>query len=222
MQSELAKYKRVLAVFAHPDDEAFGPGGALALLAQTAEVNLVCVTDGDIPGSEESWAKVRREELRRSAKILGIKEVIFLDLADGSLCNANYHQAADKIQTVVRRLKPELLITFEFRGVSGHLDHVAVSMVVSYVFRENRSIKAVWYWGELERKSLRLLRDRYFIFFPQGYKREEFDLTLDTKSVYDLQVKAMREHKSQKQDCDRILLMRKFWPKEEYFLVKKR
>jgi N-acetylglucosamine malate deacetylase 2 len=222
VEENIVHYQKTLAVFAHPDDEAFGPGGILALLAKDTEVNLMCVTDGGAVGWSKDLASRRRAELKRSAKVLGIKEVIFLDYPDGSLNNNVYHQIAKEIQEVVRRLKPQRLITFEPRGVSGHLDHIAVSMISSYVFRENKDIKELWYFCELERKRARKLRDHYFIYFPEGYRKAEIDRVVDTSSVYQIQVKAMRAHQSQTKDAERIISKRKFLPKEEYFLVKKR
>jgi LmbE family N-acetylglucosaminyl deacetylase len=206
--------QKVLAVFAHPDDEAFGPGGTLAVMAQTGEVNLICVTDGGNPK--------RKEELERSAKILGIRQVYFLDYADGSLCNAIYHELAGKIQSYVQELKPDMLLTYEPKGVSGHLDHVAVSLVTSYVYRENKEVKELWYFCELDHKLLRPFRAKYFIFMPRGYKREEIDLVIDTAKVYQIQVKAMMQHHSQRKDALQLLAMRALLPKEEYFLVEKR
>ena len=55
-----------------------------------------------------------------------------------------------------------------------------------------------------------------------GYEKSEVDLEIDTTKVYQIQMRAMREHKSQKQDCERIIKARWFLLREEYFLVTKR
>jgi LmbE family N-acetylglucosaminyl deacetylase len=206
--------KRVLAIFAHPDDEAFGPGGTLAVLAKTCEVNLICITDG---GDER-----RADELLAAAKILGINKVEFLGYPDGHLNNAIYHQLARKIQSFVDEFNPDILLTFEPRGVSGHIDHVAVSMVCSYLFRENKQINEIWYYCELEHQVFRPFQDHYFIYFPRGYKKEEVDEVIDTSKVYATQVKAMMEHKTQRKDAVQLLAMRALLPKEECFLISRR
>jgi LmbE family N-acetylglucosaminyl deacetylase len=206
--------KKVLAIFAHPDDEAFGPGGTLAILASEGEVNLICVTDGGDPR--------RAEELTASAKILGVRQVYFLGNKDGSLCNSLYHEIAGKIEKYVEDLRPEILLTYEPRGVSGHLDHVAVSMVVSYVFRKLKFLRELWYFCEMERKICRVFWDQYFIFFPKGYKKEEVDVMMDTSQVYLTQIKAMMAHKTQRKDALNLIALRALLPKEEYFLVEKR
>lgn len=213
---------RVLAIFAHPDDEAFGPGGTLAEWAETGEVNLICVTDGGAAGGEKELAKTRRAELEASAKILGIDRVYYLNYPDGSLSNTVYHRVAKDIQAVVDQVKPERLITYEPRGISGHLDHMAVSMITSYVFRENKSIKELWYYCQLDRRLMRSFTNRYFIYFPPGYKREEIDEVVNVSRVYAKVVKAIRAHESQNKDGERIIRVRILLPKEECFLVKKR
>jgi LmbE family N-acetylglucosaminyl deacetylase len=212
----------VLAIFAHPDDEAFGPGGTLAKWAEAGEVKLICVTDGGAAGGGKELVKTRRMELLASANILGINKVYFLKYLDGSLNNAVYHRVAKDIQAVADQVKPERLITYEPRGISGHLDHIAVSMITSYIFRENKSIKELWYYCQLDRRLMRSFTNHYFIYFPPGYKREEIDEVVNVSGVYAKVVKAIRAHRSQNTDGERIIQARKLLPKEECFLVKKR
>jgi LmbE family N-acetylglucosaminyl deacetylase len=211
-----------LVVVAHPDDEVFGPGGTLALLAGNNTVTLICVTDGDNPTEKNPFAAIRRRELEASSRVLGVHEVVFFDYPDGGLCNRLYHEVAGKIQKVVDRVKPTMLMTFEPRGISGHIDHMAVSMITSYVYRENKSIRELWYYCQLESRLTRPFNDHYFIYFPKGYSKDEVDMVIDTSSVWGQQVRAMRKHESQKKDGERIILARKLLPKEECFLVKRR
>ena len=93
--------KRVVGIFAHPDDEALGPSGTLALLAKDHEVYLLCVTSGEAAGRTPEEKRVigetRRKEVVDSARIIGIKEVFFLGYEDGCLCNSVYHQLAGEI-----------------------------------------------------------------------------------------------------------------------------
>src|SRR6266404_8429920 len=110
--------KTVVAIFAHPDDEAFGPGGTLAKLSKDYEVYLLCATKGEAGKNSEAGTnnqnlgKVRENELINAAKILGIKKVYFLDFVDGTLSNNLYHQLASKIKKHLEELRPEIIITF--------------------------------------------------------------------------------------------------------------
>lgn len=217
--------KTVFCLIAHPDDEAFGPSGTLALLAREHDVHVICVTDG---ASDPRFHKIggkklsviRLEELQSSAQTLGVKHVHLLHYQDGTLCNNLYHEIAGKISDLVIRYKPTLFITTELRGVSGHLDHVAVAMIASYVYRENGNIDAIWY--NCTNKSSSNLMGKYFVFFPEGFDRAEVDLIVDIKKVFMKKVAAARCHKTQIKDALRVIAKWMISPKEEWFFVTKR
>lgn len=212
----------IVGIFAHPDDEAFGPSGTLALLSKAKSVYLICVTNGDAATgvADEALGKIRQQELHASAKILGIKEVFFLNFLDGSLSNNQYHIIAEKIEEILKKLQPELLITIENRGVSGHLDHIAVSMISSFVFEKLSFVKEIWYHCIDE--DMRAKFPPYFIYMPQGYKKEQIDKIIDVSAVWDKKIQAMSQHQSQIKDVDKIEKIEKESPKEEYFLIKKK
>lgn len=213
----------VVCVFAHPDDEAFGPAGTIHTFTKTHDVYILCATKGQAGQDSRSEVGVRlthkrASELRESAKILGVKKVYFLGFKDGTLSNNLYHKLAAKIQTHLEKLRPEIVITFEPQGVSGHIDHITVSMVATFVCNKLSFIKELWYYAILKERSD--MRKDYFIYFPQGYDKSEIDKTVNTKDVWDLKVKAMMAHESQKHDAESILKDAVNLPKEEYFLVK--
>jgi LmbE family N-acetylglucosaminyl deacetylase len=213
--------KTVLCVIAHPDDEAFGPSGTLAILSRSYDVHLVCVTDGASDSRFHplgaSLAPIRAEELRHSANVLGIKEVHFLNYKDGSLNNNLYHEVAEKLQFVVDKIKPSLLITNELRGISGHLDHVAVGMITSFVFRKSPEIDAIWY--TVASKYASDTMQDYFVFFPPGYEKEKVDKVVDIADVFEKKMAAAACHESQGKDVLRVTTRWKETPKEEWFLV---
>jgi len=212
----------VVGVFAHPDDETFGPGGTIATLAKNHDVYIICATNGDGKQGDRkkeiSLGKKRRKELLASAEILGVKKVFFLGLRDGSLSHNQYHNIAEKVLKILRKLKPEILITFEPRGVSGHIDHVVMSMITSFVFPEIISAKKLMKYCLPVENSLLMGKD-YFIHFPLGYTEEEIDEVVDTSKVWKQKVEAMHQHVSQMADVERILKRTKHLPHEENFLV---
>lgn len=215
--------KTVVCVFAHPDDEAFGPSGTICRFAKEYDVYILCATRGEVGKNSLSEQKelgnIREKELRRSAKILGVKKVFFLGFVDGTLSNSLYHILADKIEKHLRRLRPEKVITFEPRGISGHIDHITVSMVTTFVFNKLPFIKTLLYHCMDDSERKRII-ENYFIYFPPGYKKEEIGKTVDVSSVWEKKVAAMMAHESQKHDAIEILKTIEKLPKNEYFLVK--
>jgi LmbE family N-acetylglucosaminyl deacetylase len=215
--------KRVLCVFAHPDDEAFGPGGTIAKLAKEHEVFILCATKGQrgevskrISGT---LGQERAKELSASAKILGVKKVFFLGFKDGTLSNSLYHKLAEKVKKYVDELQPETLLTYEPHGVSGHIDHITVSMVTNFVFDRSPFVKKLMMHAV--HNEVASLRKDYFIYFPPGYPLSEIDEIVETHDVWDQKVAAMYCHESQMHDIKRILEMYEKRPKREYFLVRK-
>lgn len=127
---------RLLCVLAHPDDEALGIGSTLAKYARAGvETYLVTATRGERgwQGDEKEYpglralGKTREAELRCSAAILGLREVNFLDYVDGDVDQADPGEAIAKITRHIRRLQPQVVITFPPDGVYGHPDHIAIS-----------------------------------------------------------------------------------------------
>lgn len=204
----LPKGKTIICVFAHPDDESFGPAGTIYRLAQQNSVYIICVTNGDAGNNRSKDTKrplgeIRADELRKSSHILGVKQVFFLNFPDGSLSNNIYHTLADKIETIVKRLKPSIFLTWEFRGVSGHIDHITVSFVTTFVFKKLSYVKYVYYYC-LD-KEHRAPVKKYFIYFPPGYTDSEINWKHDVSNIWHHKVEAMKIHRSQTKDVRRIL-----------------
>jgi N-acetyl-1-D-myo-inositol-2-amino-2-deoxy-alpha-D-glucopyranoside deacetylase/mycothiol S-conjugate amidase len=136
----------MLAVFAHPDDESFGPGGTLALYAQRGvDVQLLCATRGEsgdviTSGAAEGRpvAEVRENELRCAAAELGISQVHLLDYRDSgmpgtpdnehpmALAQAPREEVAAEVTHLIREFRPQVVITFDPIGGYRHPDHIAM------------------------------------------------------------------------------------------------
>lgn len=127
---------KLLCVLAHPDDESLGTGGILAKYsAEGVETYLLTATRGergwtgkpeDNPGLE-ALGRIREAELRAAAAILGLREVTFLDYLDGDVDQADPAEAIQRIATHIRRVRPQVVVTFSPDGYYGHPDHIATA-----------------------------------------------------------------------------------------------
>ena len=139
-QAEMPQPLRLMAVFAHPDDEALAIGGTLVrYAAEGVETFLLTATRGergwlgnpeDFPGLE-ALGRVREAELLAAARVLGLRDVRFLDYIDGEVDRAPQAEAVAKIVREVRRVRPQVVVTFDPFGGYGHPDHIAVSQYAS-------------------------------------------------------------------------------------------
>lgn len=147
---------------------------------------------------------IREQELLNASKKLGVAQVDFLDFIDGTLNNQQYHLVAEKLQEKIAAFNPQVLMTFEPRGVSGHLDHIAISFITTYVYlRKTPQVQKLYYFCEF--KGITERYKDYFIYFPEGYDDDEVTTRIDVSSVWGQRIAAMKEHKSQWNDVQRIL-----------------
>ena len=131
--------RRLLGVFAHPDDETFCAGGTFARYAgQGAEIMVVSATRGQAGQIRDAAAATRRTigavreaELRLACSRLGIKHVRCLDHADGNLAGADFSAMVDEIAEVIEEFRPDGIITFGPDGGYGHPDHMTISAVTT-------------------------------------------------------------------------------------------
>ena len=135
--------RTLLAIFAHPDDEAIMMGGTLARYAAAGvRVALLCATRGEYgPISDSALATpatlpaVREAELRAACELLGVSWLRFLDCPDSGVNNLFWPEVEAKIVQAIRELKPQVIVTFGLDGLYGHPDHIAVSMLATAAFR---------------------------------------------------------------------------------------
>jgi LmbE family N-acetylglucosaminyl deacetylase len=134
--------RRLLGVFAHPDDEVFCAGGALAQAAEAgAQVMIVSATRGEqgqirdpAAATRRTLGAIRERELRAAAAELGVQHVQVLDYPDGTL---RHHRFSLGVVTadIIREFDPDTVITFGPDGGYGHPDHVAISELTTQAFR---------------------------------------------------------------------------------------
>jgi LmbE family N-acetylglucosaminyl deacetylase len=143
----------ILAVYAHPDDELFHGGGMLTHLADRGvRVTLACATKGEAGKPHPSAGPVadlgahRAGELARSCEILGFQPPRFLGFHDSArkerlrrddpraLVNVDMVEVERAILTVIRDVKPHVIVTFDPHGGYYHPDHLAVHRAATAAF----------------------------------------------------------------------------------------
>jgi LmbE family N-acetylglucosaminyl deacetylase len=131
---------KLLAVLAHPDDESLGFGGTLArYAAEGVETHLVTATRGERGrfgslgkgGDPVEVGRVREEELQAAAAVLGIREVSILGFPDGAVDQIAATTAIRAVVAHIRRIQPDVVVTFGPEGAYGHPDHIAISQVTT-------------------------------------------------------------------------------------------
>ena len=126
--------RTILAVFAHPDDESLACGGTLARAAEAgARVVLLCASRGEAGSTADptlvpdgDLGRVRTNELREAAAVLGVADVIVLDHPDGDLRWDHVAELHEAILDAIRKYRPDAVITFAEDGLYWHLDHIGV------------------------------------------------------------------------------------------------
>lgn len=228
--------RKILVTVAHPDDEAFGPGGTIARYAsEGVEVHILSATRGEFGQWDEDSRNleqrtknkeqlkvhhVREEELRSSAKALGVVKVEFMDFIDGQLCNNDYHKITQKIIAKIQVFKPQVIITLDRLGVSGHIDHITVSLCTTYSFLHTTQPRKLYYevmTMEHREKEKRL--DDYFIYFPEGYSKDQITTVIDYSQYWERKKEAMWKHQSQLNDVINVSKSLEGRPKEDYFIL---
>jgi LmbE family N-acetylglucosaminyl deacetylase len=197
---------RLLCIAAHPDDECFAFGGALALAADRGvETTVLCLTDGQAAthrgeaASGEQLGQIRRAEFAASCKVLGVSHHELLDYADAQLEFANFSELAGKLVARIRAFRPQVVLTFGLDGaLNTHPDHTMVSAATTAAFHWAASEKRYPALGPAFRaQRLYHLTTDFFLPDRPPPLPTPWTVTLDIRSVFERKLEAFRAHKSQ-------------------------
>jgi len=208
-----------MVVVAHPGDEAFGFGGAIAsAAADGAYVVLVCATRGwfdsrlagksPAPGGKNRDVKhdaiiwrnldtVREDELRRSVALLGVRVVRMLDYAEGELETANFDHLVGRIVEPIRMHRPEVILSFGPDGATGDSDHVVLSRAVRAAY--DRAAQPLAYEDDLEEDQLawRAAKLYQLVVPPAAGAAGDATLSIELGDMAKLKLAAISRHVSQ-------------------------
>jgi N-acetylglucosamine malate deacetylase 2 len=181
-----------MVVVAHPGDEAFGFGGAIAsAAADGAYVVVVCVTRGwfdarltdksPAPGGKNrdvklgavTWRNldtVREDELRRSVALLGVRVVRMLDYSEGDLDRVDFDQLVARIVEPIRMHRPDVILTFGPDGITGDTDHIVLSRAATAAYA--RAGEPLAYEDDIEEDQVAWRAAKlYHLVVPEGRVR---------------------------------------------------
>ena len=129
----LKKYKKIMIVCAHPDDEVIGCGGTIAILSKFSRVTLLILTNGE--GSRNYKSKLmekkiidRKKNLNKSSKNLGIQNIIHENLDDNELDKYSNLKITKLIESHIRKIKPDTIFTHHSSDLN--IDHKKVHQAV--------------------------------------------------------------------------------------------
>jgi LmbE family N-acetylglucosaminyl deacetylase len=195
-----------MCVTAHPDDECFAFGGALALAAQRGiETYVVCLTDGQAATNRGDAATgadlgaMRREEFHRSCEVLGVAQHELMDYQDARLEFIEFSVAVGRLVERIRRFKPDVVITFGGDGGQNtHADHMMASMLTTAAFHWAWQAKRYPEAGKTHKaKRLYYVTANFHMPDRPPMMPMPWTVTLDLRSVRERKNEAFRQHVSQ-------------------------
>lgn len=165
--------RRIMAIWAHPDDEVTSAGTLSALARGGAHLTLVYLTAGeaarDTGYSREELAVVRHEEAKAAGALLGASHVKVLDFPDSGLAATDPAVAKAAIAGLIERFQPGVIVSFDEQvGFYGHPDHVQTGRWVREVVDEGAPSVTRLYQATLPKalvslalKLVQAFRDNY-------------------------------------------------------------
>lgn len=186
----------ILVAVAHPDDAEFGAAGSVARwTAEGKSVVYVVCTNGDKGTSNrrlssQELARIRQEEQRNAARVLGVSNVVFLDMIDQQLEDTPAFR--EKIVQLIRRFQPEIVLSSDpYRRYLWHRDHRIVGQVVmDALYPYARDHMA---YPEMLEEGLEPHKVKVAFFFGA----EDVNHYIDISTTFSLKVEALQCHESQ-------------------------
>lgn len=209
-----------LWVWAHPDDEVLTSAGLMAINRKLGN-RVVCLTAtrGEEGVQDESrWPRerlgeIRQKEMEEGLQVIGVEEHHWLDYHDGSCDQVDPEEAIAKVVHWMQQVSPSAVFTFGPDGMTGHPDHLAVSLWTTEAFTRAAPKGARLYYVAMSQEW----SDRFIPMFapfnifpdgpPKGLLRKadmEIHVALPDQ-IMDLKVEAVSKHQSQMEPLMAVL-----------------
>lgn len=223
---------KLLFVFAHPDDESYGPAGTILHYAhEGTETYLVTLTRGESGKlgicktlSKPEVAELRIRELQCAVKVLHVKKLTIGDFPDGGLEDIPDSKGIGFISQSVAEINPDAIVTFYKSGITGHADHKIVSRWVTSAVKNSFSQTRLFHFGLTENQAQKIT-DRKMYAIPES----EITHQIDISAYIEQKKEAIKCHDSQLEIFEkmqrfdggfeqfhRIESFSNIWPKKNY------
>ena len=213
----------LIGLFAHPDDEAFGPAGTLLKLkSEGYDIHLILLTDGEAGtnlDNEPDLGSVRLQEWQTAADILGATSTHALHYPDGGLKQVSPEELDESVsKTIASSLEGysepiELsFMTLEPHGLTGHHDHIAASHLATRMAKQVGA-RDIWYFC-LDKSQAPLENTAYYE--PRAREDDYITTRIDVSAQLTDKYRMMDAHHSQRQDATS---MKKLGGETEHFHV---
>jgi len=191
-----AKPAHVMVVAAHPDDAEYGVAGTVVRwVREEREIVYVVCTSGDKGSSDvntrpDQLARIREEEQMAAARVLGVREVIFLRYPDQGL--EDTPEFRKKLVRLIRAYRPETMVTADpYRRYIWHRDHrITGQVTLDAIFPYARDALS---YPDLLKEDLHPHRVREILLWGS----EDVNSRMDITDTFPLKLAALRCHKSQ-------------------------
>lgn len=147
-RARLRRYKKVLVVFPHPDDETNVAGTLWRLHQLHTPVTLAVLTKGERGTTDAHMDPelkgIRSHEMREASRILGVTNLVQKDFGDGEVAEKRGEVTAF-IQKLILDERPDVVITYDLAGLYGHSDHIACAEIVTTLVKDRHPGIELWY-----------------------------------------------------------------------------
>ncbi len=197
--------KVILGICAHPDDLEFGASGTFAKwIREGAEGYYIILTDGskgseDISIPSDTLKETRYAEQEEAGKVVGLKEIFFLDYVDGELMNTP--DVRQRVVRIIRKIRPDVVISqdpaFIYDAEAGFINHpdhrIAGQIALDCIFPFARNMRT---FSELLEEDL--TSHKVADILLTNFRSSNF--FVDITNTIDVKLDALSCHRSQQED----------------------
>lgn len=225
--------KIIFGIFAHPDDEAFGPSGTLLMETKAGTIlHLITLTSGDAGVNLDDHAnlgEVRLKEWHEAGRLMGAISMEYFGYKDGQLNNQSMIKITGRLIEHIGALIKDApkdaqieFMTLDLNGLTGHIDHIVAARAACLAFytlkKSDQRFSRIRFSCIPE--SLLPAHNTDWIYMEQGRPVGEIGEVVDARTLHDEILEIVHAHHTQRGDGEAYTKNRGADLGLDYFLVK--